>query len=225
MSPENLLDDIKKRWQAESDKYILEAANQDISEYSDEIKEIILEEAFRRGLINEQQHNDTNTFVAEVERTQEEKVCKKSKKRIILGIIISLILAAFAYLYVFSCFASVTESPDYLNIVMFLAVFIFYLPLAIFFTAFGVSLILKKLNTVKILGKIYWWTAIILGIISFAFFAIGNIFSGSINEIKTYLIQLLVSVLVITSSILIYATPIEIGYKGLRKYLELNNEK
>ncbi len=47
------LQEIRKLWQQEMDKYVLEAATKDINEYPPDVRTVIQEEALKRGLLKE----------------------------------------------------------------------------------------------------------------------------------------------------------------------------
>lgn len=53
MGKQSDLEEAKRLWQQESDRYVLKAATEDIEEYPPEVRAIINEEAIRRGLLRE----------------------------------------------------------------------------------------------------------------------------------------------------------------------------
>jgi len=50
MQKQNTLDEIQKLWEQEIDKYVLRAATEDIEEYPQEVRKIIIEEAISKLL-------------------------------------------------------------------------------------------------------------------------------------------------------------------------------
>lgn len=70
------LDEIRKAWKNENDDYLLKAFNEDLSEYSEEVQEIIKDEVDCRGIENS--HYEVYSAKKDFSDTISETICLSS---------------------------------------------------------------------------------------------------------------------------------------------------
>ena len=92
MQEHSSLDEIKKLWEQEIDKYVLKAAIEDITEYPQEVRTIIIEEAYQRGFITGEEKNDERLLITRAKAWQVKVIERKAKRRSIIDTIISPLL-------------------------------------------------------------------------------------------------------------------------------------